>query len=107
MDKATFDALCALKYHATTSQLSEAVLTIQSALNAPAPTMSVSTTATEEGIWQKRDVMGEVTYSFASVCAKQMDDAIRARLLELGWLPPEEAQKLRDLRWQQGERGEE
>lgn len=69
--------------------------------------MRVGTVLTDTGVLQTRDICGEVTHHFAAVCAKQMDEKLRERLLELGWMPPEEAQKLRNLRWTQGEAGEE
>lgn len=67
------------------------------------PALKVSTSPTPQGILQTRDVMGDVTHHFVQLCAKQMDDAIRARILELGWLPPEEAQKLRALAFGESE----
>lgn len=94
MDKATFDALCELKYHSRPDQ-SQALLQIQKALDAKPTVVTVSTKTYDDRVVQTLDVLGEVTYRIAQVGAKQMDDAIRARLIELGWLPPEEAEKLR------------
>jgi hypothetical protein len=50
--------------------------------------LRVSTTPTEIGVVQQLDVRGEISYRFANLCAKLMDDAIRAKLVELGWTPP-------------------
>lgn len=53
-------------------------------------TMTVSTWLDESGVWQRRDVLGEVTHLYARICAAQMDAKIRERLIELGWTPPPE-----------------
>lgn len=44
---------------------------------------------TESGVHQDIDVLGRVTRRFVDVTAAQLDGAIRAKLIELGWIPPE------------------
>lgn len=50
----------------------------------------VSTDLTETGVVQKMDVMGEISYRFVHLCGTQMDEAIRKKLIEMGWTPPAE-----------------
>ena len=39
------------------------------------------------------DIYGQVTRRIADIAALQMDAAVRARLIELGWTPPKEGSK--------------
>jgi Fe2+ transport system protein FeoA len=100
MNKETHDALCALKYHARPEQ-TQAIQTIQKALDEKSQMVNVTTKTYEDRIVQTIDICGEVSYRIARISAKQMDESMRARLLELGWLPPEEVEKLRNLPWRQ------
>ncbi len=108
MDKKTHDAWCALRHSATPEQFN-ALRDLQEGFEnlSKQSVVTLSTVTEEDRILQKLDVMGEVSFRVAMIGARDMDKAIRARLIELGWLPPEEAEKLRNLRWTQGEVGEE
>lgn len=52
--------------------------------------LTVATTMTDFGVVQKRDILGDITCHYVNVCGAQMDEAIKAKLIELGWTPPKE-----------------
>lgn len=52
--------------------------------------LTVSTHLTERGVVQTRDICGTVSHYYVDLCAAQMDEAIKAKLIELGWTPPKE-----------------
>jgi hypothetical protein len=51
--------------------------------------MTVTTELTADGVMQTRDIFGEITRQYANLCAMQMDAAIREKLIQFGWTPPE------------------
>ncbi|WP_414615964.1 hypothetical protein [Stenotrophomonas geniculata] len=57
-------------------------------MNRPTDRLAVSTATDEHGVYQVRDVFGEVTQQYVILCAAHMDKAIREKLIELGWTPP-------------------
>jgi hypothetical protein len=50
--------------------------------------LSVDTFITPEGVEQHVDFMGSITKHVVKVTADQMEDAVRKKLMELGWTPP-------------------
>ncbi len=54
-------------------------------------TLSVITQLTEDGVRQDIDIFGEKTQEFFNVKIFAADEAIKKKLIELGWTPPPEA----------------
>lgn len=54
-------------------------------------TIGVITQLTETGVQQTVDFMGHATTRVADVAAFQMDEAVREKLVALGWKPPQGA----------------
>ena len=52
-------------------------------------TTKISTTITDAGFEQQTDICGRITREIVNVKALQYDEAFRAKLIELGWTPPE------------------
>jgi len=97
MDKKTHDAWCALRHSATPEQFN-ALRDLQEGFEklSKQSVVTLSTVTEEDRIIQKLDVLGEVSFRVAQIGARDMDKAIRDRLIQMGWLPPEDVQKLRD-----------
>lgn len=44
---------------------------------------------TNDGVAQTTNIAGQIASAFVDVRAQQLEDGIRAKLIELGWTPPD------------------
>lgn len=61
--------------------------------------MKLNVTLTDDFkvIEETTDFAGQIARRFADVRARALEDAVRTQLIALGWAPPEEVERLREL----------